>query len=85
MNIFKTCFLLLLTSLSFFVHGAEKVIVYNWSEYIPEQLLKQFTQETGIEVEYSVYESNEAMYAKIKLLGGTGYDVIESYRQNQNR
>jgi spermidine/putrescine transport system substrate-binding protein len=39
-------------------------------------LLAEFTKETGIEVEYSVYESNEAMYAKIKLLGGGGYDII---------
>lgn len=65
-----------LLTLSSLAHSGGKVIVYNWSEYIPEQLLAQFTKETGIEVEYSVYESNEAMYAKIKLLGGAGYDVI---------
>jgi spermidine/putrescine transport system substrate-binding protein len=54
----------------------EKVVVYNWSEYIPEQLLKDFEKETGIEVVYSTYDSNESMYAKIKLLNGGQYDIV---------
>ncbi len=59
-------------------HAAkEKVVnVYNWSEYIPQSVLDQFTKETGIKVVYTTYESNEAMYAKLKLLGGKGYDVV---------
>ncbi len=56
--------------------AAEKVVVYNWSEYIEEGLLEQFTKETGIEVEYSTYESNEVMYAKLKLQKGQGYDIV---------
>lgn len=55
----------------------EKVLnVYNWSEYIPQEVLDQFSAETGIKVVYSTYESNEAMYAKIKLLSGEGYDLV---------
>ncbi len=55
----------------------EKVLnVYNWSEYIPQEVLDQFTEETGIKVVYSTYESNEAMYAKLKLLNGEGYDLV---------
>src|SRR4051812_40382078 len=54
----------------------QKVVVYNWTEYLPESALQAFTKETGIEVEYATYESNEAMYAKIKLLDGKGYDVV---------
>ena len=54
----------------------QKVVVYNWTEYLPESALQAFTKETGIEVEYATYESNEAMYAKIKLLEGKGYDVV---------
>ena len=54
----------------------QKVVVYNWTEYLPESALQAFTKETGIEVEYATYESNEAMYAKIQLLKGTGYDVV---------
>ena len=41
--------------------AAGKVVVYNWSEYISEDVLEQFTEEIGIEVVYSTYESNEVM------------------------
>ncbi len=56
--------------------AAEKVYVYNWTEYIPDSVLRQFTEETGIEVIYSTYDSNETMYAKLKLVEGEGYDVV---------
>lgn len=55
--------------------SGEKVVIYNWTEYIPEDVLRQFTKETGIQVEYATYESNEAMYSKLKLLDGKGYDI----------
>ncbi|MCG8553032.1 MAG: extracellular solute-binding protein [Desulfobacterales bacterium] len=55
--------------------AAEKIYVYNWTEYLPESVLAQFTKETGIEVVYATYESNEAMYAKLKLIKKDGYDV----------
>jgi spermidine/putrescine transport system substrate-binding protein len=48
---------------------------FNWSDYLPEELLERFTAETGIRVRYSTYDGNEAMYAKIKLLRGKGYDL----------
>lgn len=54
----------------------EKVVIYNWTEYIPEGVLEDFTKETGISVDYNTYESNEVMYSKIKLQQGKGYDVI---------
>lgn len=53
-----------------------QVVVYNWSEYIPQDVLDNFTKETGIKVVYSTFESNEAMYAKVKLLRGKSYDVV---------
>ena len=55
----------------------EKVLnIFCWSEYLPQEALDKFTEETGIKVVYSTYESNEAMYAKLKLLGGKGYDIV---------
>ncbi len=54
----------------------EKIYVYNWTEYLPEKALAQFTQETGIQVVYTTYDSNETMYAKLKLMKNGGYDVI---------
>ena len=52
-----------------------ELFVYNWSEYIPDDVIKQFEAETGIKVNYTTYDSNEAMYSKIKLTGGADYDI----------
>ena len=57
------------------VAQAEEVRVYNWSDYIDEALLKQFTEETGIKVVYDVFDSNEVLETKL-LAGSTGYDVV---------
>jgi putrescine transport system substrate-binding protein len=51
------------------------VNVYNWSDYIGETTLADFTAETGIEVVYDLYASAEEMQAKL-LAGSTGYDVV---------
>lgn len=51
------------------------VNVYNWGEYIDEELLTLFEKETGIKVNYKTYESNEQMYSVLKQ-GGVSYDVI---------
>lgn len=53
----------------------QELYFYNWSEYIPNQVLEDFTKETGIKVIYSTYESNETMYAKLKTQG-SGYDLV---------
>lgn len=56
--------------------ATEKVYIYNWTEYIPDTVLRQFTEETGIEVIYTTYDSNETMYAKLKLVDDDGYDLV---------
>ena len=54
----------------------DKVLhVYNWSDYIAEDTLDNFTKETGIKVVYDVFDSNEVLEAKL-LAGGSGYDVV---------
>ncbi len=54
----------------------DKVVnVYNWSDYIDESILTDFTKETGIKVVYDVFDSNEILETKL-LAGGTGYDVV---------
>ncbi|MCG8567519.1 MAG: spermidine/putrescine ABC transporter substrate-binding protein, partial [Desulfobacterales bacterium] len=55
--------------------GKKQVHVYNWTEYIPDEVLADFQKETGIKVIYATFDSNESMYAKIKLTRGKGYDV----------
>lgn len=56
--------------------GERELHFFNWSDYLPAVVLERFTRETGIQVHYSTYDSNEAMYAKVKLLGGGGYDMV---------
>ena len=54
----------------------EKVVhVLNWSDYIDEEVLTNFTDATGIKVVYDVFDSNEVLEAKL-LAGGSGYDVV---------
>ncbi len=54
----------------------EKVLnVYNWSDYIASDTLERFTADTGIKVNYDVYDSNEMLEAKL-MAGRSGYDVV---------
>jgi putrescine transport system substrate-binding protein len=54
----------------------EKVVnVFNWSDYIDPKMVEQFTAETGIKVNYDVFDSNEVLQTKL-LAGNTGYDVV---------
>lgn len=52
-----------------------QVIVYNWGEYMSPDVVRQFEEETGIDVVYEEYETNEIMYPKI-LSGAIAYDVV---------
>ncbi|KQB96026.1 spermidine/putrescine ABC transporter substrate-binding protein [Loktanella sp. 1ANDIMAR09] len=54
---------------------AQEVRVYNWSDYIDEELLTKFEEETGFELIYDVFDSNEVLETKL-LAGGSGYDVV---------
>ncbi len=67
---------LVLSALSFFVNAQENVVnVFNWSDYIDEETLKQFEEQTGIKVVYDVFDSNEVLETKL-LAGGSGYDIV---------
>ncbi|MDG1289334.1 MAG: polyamine ABC transporter substrate-binding protein [Lentibacter sp.] len=55
--------------------SAQEVRVYNWSDYIDEELLAKFEEETGIKLIYDVFDSNEVLETKL-LAGGSGYDVV---------
>lgn len=56
-------------------HAEDSINLYNWSDYIPPDLLKKFEKDTGIKVILDVYDSNESLLAKLKA-GATGYDVV---------
>ena len=56
--------------------GGDKVVnVYNWSDYIDPQVLKDFEKQYGIRVNYDVFDKNEVLETKL-LTGNTGFDVV---------
>jgi putrescine transport system substrate-binding protein len=56
--------------------AAERVVnVYNWYDYIKPEVLRQFQAQSGIQVHYDVFDSNETLAAKL-LAGHSGYDVV---------
>ncbi|MDB2124869.1 spermidine/putrescine ABC transporter substrate-binding protein [Clostridium paraputrificum] len=56
--------------------NSNKVInVFNCGDYIDEELITKFEEETGYKVEYSTYDTNEIMYSKIKS-GSNKYDLV---------
>lgn len=68
--------------------GSGSISVYNWGEYIDPELISQFEEETGIQVIYETFDSNESMMTKVEQ-GGTSYDVampseyaIEKMKEN---
>jgi putrescine transport system substrate-binding protein len=73
----KKSILLITTMLvSMATSASDRVVnVYNWSDYIDPAAVKQFEKETGIKVNYDVYDSNEILEAKL-MAGGSGYDVV---------
>ena len=52
-----------------------KLYVYNWGEYIDEDVISQFEEEYGINVIYDMFETNEIMYAKLAQ-DNSAYDVV---------
>ena len=65
--------------------NAEELFIYNWSDYIAEDTIANFEAETGIDVTYDMYDSNEVLEAKL-LAGNSGYDLVfpsGSFMENQ--
>ena len=55
--------------------GTNQVIVYNWGEYLDPEVITLFEKETGINVVYEEFETNEIMYPKVQS-GAIAYDVV---------
>jgi putrescine transport system substrate-binding protein len=49
--------------------------IFNWSDYIAEDTIKNFEKETGIKVRYDNFDTNEILHAKL-VAGKTGYDIV---------
>ena len=79
MKVINRLFILVLTFCMASLSGAaSKVVnVYTWSGVIPDFAIQQFEKETGIKVNFSTYDSNEVMYAKLKADKNPSYDIVE--------
>lgn len=73
------CFILGLLFLPFALYkvfsSKRTLYVYSWSAYIKPEILERFQREYNCSVVLDTYDSNEAMYTKLKL-GGSGYDIL---------
>lgn len=55
--------------------GKKTLHIYNWADYISPDVIRAFENEHSCRIVYDVYDSNEAMYAKL-LSGARGYDIV---------
>jgi putrescine transport system substrate-binding protein len=53
----------------------KKLNIYNWSDYITKETLADFEKESGIKIQYDVYDSNQMLESKL-MAGKTGYDIV---------
>lgn len=69
--------LVLLLLLSSNVFAQRPILnVYGWPSEIPDFVIRQFEKETGIKVNFSTYDNNEIMYAKLRAVRNAGYDIV---------
>ncbi|MGR3741422.1 ABC transporter substrate-binding protein [Companilactobacillus sp. DQM5] len=54
--------------------NSKTLIIYNWGDYLDPKLIKKFEKEYHYKVIYETFDSNEAMFSKVKQ-GGTNYDI----------
>ena len=71
----RTTLTALLLTMPFAAQAQETLNFYNWSDYIAEDTIPNFEAETGIDVNYDVFDSNEVVEARM-LTGSTGYDLV---------
>jgi spermidine/putrescine-binding protein len=55
--------------------GEKKLNVYIWSEYLPKDVIEEFTKRTGITLRYDLYDSNEPVLEKLQS-GVADYDIV---------
>tara|TARA_Y100000815_G_scaffold270681_1_gene295800 strand:+ start:327 stop:1358 length:1032 start_codon:yes stop_codon:yes gene_type:complete len=71
-------FICLLFLFSTLVYADDNVLnLYTWSGDIPDSVIRAFEKETHIKVNYSTYDSNETLYAKLLAIKNPGYDIVQ--------
>ena len=54
----------------------ETLTIYTWEGMFPQEVLDAFTEETGIEINYAVFDTDETMLAKLQAAKGGDYDLV---------
>ncbi len=55
--------------------GKQKLYIYNWTYYMPDDVLRDFEKKYNAEIIYDMYASNEDMFTKLRS-GASGYDIV---------
>lgn len=76
MKLFPRLVALAALILAFSARAAEELNLFGWSEYIPQPVIDGFTKETGIQVNFETFSSNEELISKL-VAGGGNYDIIQ--------
>ncbi|MFC0178909.1 extracellular solute-binding protein [Thorsellia kenyensis] len=72
----KILFTLYIIAFMSSVHAEERVLnIYNWSDFIAPDTIKNFEKETGIKVNYDMFDSNEILESKL-MAGNSGFDLV---------
>ena len=54
----------------------KELVIYTWAEFVPQDVIDGFEAETGIEVIYNHFETDEEMLAKLESTNGGDYDIV---------
>src|SRR5699024_8383115 len=57
---------------------SDELVIFNWSEYMPDEIIEGFEEEFGVDVTYTTFSSNQEMLAKIQS-GTVAYDIAIPY------
>ena len=72
----KIAIVALISIISISALGKDNVLnIYTWGNYLPNEVIYQFTKETGIKVNIIEYDNNETMFTKLKTLNKSDYDI----------
>jgi len=67
----------LISLTSHLIYGDSNILnIYNWGNYLPDEVIRQFTKETGIKINLAEYDNNETMFSKLKAMKKSGYDIV---------
>ncbi len=55
---------------------AEELVLFTWQGMFPQEVLDGFTEETGVKIVYSNFDTDETMLEKLSQAGGGGYDLV---------